>query len=175
MIKFGFIGTISEHKGLHVLVEAFNAISEEKASLQIYGDLSWFPAYSAKLRKMATSPVIFFRGPVPNDTVADILSGLDVLVVPSIWFENSPLTIHEAFLAGIPVITSNIGGMADLVTDRVSGLLFEVSNSQSLTNTIEELVQSETLLDQLRDGIPTVKSIEENGLEMEQRYQQLLN
>ena len=47
-----------------------------------------------------------------------------MLVVPSIWWENSPLTIHEAFLAGIPVITANAGGMAEFVRQEISGLLF---------------------------------------------------
>lgn len=173
-ICFGFIGTISEHKGVHVLVEAFNRIAEEEAELHIYGELSWFPEYSTKLRKAAISPAISFKGAIPNSSVADILSNIDVLVVPSIWFENSPLTIHEAFMAGVPVITSNLGGMADLVEDQKNGLLFEVNNPDSLANAIQKLVDSETLLDQLRRGIPAVKSIQENGMEIEQIYQQLL-
>ncbi len=174
LLKFGFIGTINEHKGVHVLVEAFNSLPKEKAELHIYGDLRWFPAYSSKLKKMATSPAIFFKGAIPNNVVADILADIDILVVPSIWFENSPLTIHEAFLAGVPVITSNIGGMADLITDHTNGLLFNVNDSGSLSSVIKELIESDTLLDQLRQGIPPVKSIEENGQEIENLYKQLL-
>jgi glycosyltransferase involved in cell wall biosynthesis len=174
LIRFGFIGTINEHKGVHVLVDAFNSIPKEKAELYIYGDLSWFPAYSAKLEKMATSPAIFFKGAIPNTVVPDILADIDILVVPSIWFENSPLTIHEAFLAGVPVITSNIGGMADLITDHTNGLLFEVNDSASLSSVIKELIESDSLLDLLREGIPPVKSIQENGLEIEKLYKQLL-
>jgi glycosyltransferase involved in cell wall biosynthesis len=173
-IRFAFIGTINEHKGVHVLIEAFNNILEEKAELFIYGDLSWFPEYSTKLQKAATSPTISFKGAIPHDSVANILTDIDILVVPSIWFENSPLTIHEAFMSGIPVIASNLGGMADLVTDRKNGLLFEANNSDSLAETIQELVNSETLLNQLRLGIPTIKSIQDNGVEIEQIYQQLL-
>lgn len=173
-IRFGFIGTISEHKGVHVLVEAFNKIPENKAELSIYGNLNWFPEYSGKLRKMARSPAIFFKGTIPNNAVADLLTQIDILVVPSIWFENSPLTIHEAFMAGVPVITSNIGGMADLVTDGVNGLLFTVNDSQQLSDCMLKLVESAGLLNTLRQGIPPVKSIQENGQEMERIYQQLL-
>ncbi len=173
-LRFGFIGTISEHKGVHILVEAFNSISEERAELHLYGDLSWFPDYSRRLQKAARSPSILFKGAIPNDQVAATLATIDVLVVPSIWFENSPITIHEAFLAGVPVITSNLGGMADLVDDRVNGLLFEVNNGNSLSTAIQELIQSRELLEQLRRGIPTVKSVEENSTELTQIYKKII-
>ncbi len=174
LVRFAFIGTLCEHKGVHVLIEAFNQVPENKAQLHIYGNLDWFPEYNSRLRKMVTSPAIFFEGLIPNDEIATILSEIDVLVVPSIWFENSPLTIHEAFMAGVPVITSDIGGMADLVTDGVNGLLFAVGDSTELTKAMMKYIESENLPDQLRNGIPAVKSIEENGREMEEIYHQLL-
>lgn len=130
---------------------------------------------TSKLRKMATSPSIFFEGIVPNNKIATILSRIDVLIVPSIWFENSPLTIHEAFMAGIPVITSNIGGMADLVTHGVNGLLFNVGDPRELKKAMLKIIESDTLLKTLRKGIPPVKSIQENGLEIEQLYKQLIS
>ena len=174
IIHFGFIGTISEHKGLHVLINAFNPIPEDKADLKIYGDPSWFPLYSARLKAMIRSSAISLEGTVPNNMVSQVLSDIDVLIVPSVWFENSPLTIHEAFLAGVPVIASDFGGMRDLVTDRVNGLLFEVNNPKSLQKAIEQIVYSEDLLSRLSKGIPRVKSIEENGKEMEDLYSSLL-
>ena len=173
-IRFGFIGTIAEHKGLHVLISAFNSIPTEKADLKIYGDLGWFPHYSARLKAMTRSAAITFEGPVPNDTVAQILSEIDILIVPSIWFENSPLTIHEAFLAGVPVIASDFGGMRDLVTDHVNGLLFKVNNPESLRKAIEEILGSKELLSRFSRNIPKVKSIKENGQEMERLYSGLL-
>jgi glycosyltransferase involved in cell wall biosynthesis len=172
-IRFGYIGTINEHKGVHVLVEAFNEIPKEKAELHIYGDLTWFPEYSAKLKRMATSPAISFKGVIAHNFVATVLADIDILVVPSIWFENSPLTIHEAFMAGVPVIASNIGGMADLITDRTNGLLFKVNDACSLSSVMRELIESDTLPDHLCKEIPPVKSIQENGLELEQIYNQL--
>jgi len=175
LVRFGFIGTLCEHKGVHVLIEAFNKIPAKTAQLHIYGNLDWFPEYNSKLRQMATAPSIFFEGIVPNNEIATTLSAIDVLVVPSIWLENSPLTIHEAFMADVPVITSNIGGMADLVTDGVNGLLFDVGDSGELTEAMLKIIESDTLLKTLRKGIPTIKSIQENGLEMEQFYQQLLS
>ena len=60
------------------------------------------------------------------------LSRVDVLVLPSVWLENSPLVIKEAFAAGVPVVTSDLGGMAELVRRDVDGLLFEPGNADAL-------------------------------------------
>ncbi len=174
-IRFAFIGTLSDHKGVHVLVEAFNRIDQNKAELHIYGDATWFPHYFSSLEKAADPSLVSFKGPVPNNAVAELLTSIDVLVVPSVWFENSPLTIHEAFMAGVPVITSNLGGMADLVTDGVNGLLFSAGDSQDLAGKIKKLIESDSLLDTLRQGIPAVKTIDENSREIEFLYRQLLD
>ena len=54
-----------------------------------------------------------------------MFDSFDVLVVPSIWLENSPLVVHEAFMFGVPVIGSRIGGTADLIQDGINGFLYE--------------------------------------------------
>ena len=173
-LRFGYIGTISEHKGIHILVEAFSQLPEKEATLEIYGDLDWFPSYSKQLKSAANSSGIRFHGAAANEAIPDILNRIDILVVPSIWFENSPLTIHEAFLAGVPVITSNLGGMADLVTHQVNGLLFEVGNTDDLAEKMSLLIAQPDLVGQLQQSIPKVKSIKENGAEIEALYHRLI-
>jgi len=173
-IRFTFIGSPVVHKGVHVLVEAFNGIVDDRAELNIYGDLSLQPEYSYPLQKSAKNPNIHFRGRFENDKIADVLSNTDVLVVPSIWFENSPLTIHEAFIAGIPVVTSNLGGMADLVQDGVNGLLFKVGNAADLRSKILSLIRDRGLIQRLSQGIPKVKTIEEDARFIEGLYLKLV-
>ena len=173
-LRFTFIGSPVIQKGVHVLVEAFNAVNDPKADLNIYGDLSVQPEYSAVLVKMAKNPNIHFRGRFENEKIGEILSNTDVLVVPSIWFENSPLTIHEAFIAGIPVITSNLGGMADLVKDGVSGLLFHVGDAEDLRAKILSLIKDPALMERLTHGMPTVKTIEEDALFIEGLYAKVI-
>ncbi len=172
--RFGYIGTLVPHKGVHVLVEAFNGMPQDKAELEIYGDLTWFPGYVARLKSLKKSPAISFMGGFDNRDISRILSRLDVLVVPSVWFENSPLTIHEAFMSGTPVITSNIGGMAELVEHKKSGLLFEVGDSKDLRRKMELIVNEPGLLKALKNGIPKVKTIEQDAADMEKRYESLL-
>jgi glycosyltransferase involved in cell wall biosynthesis len=68
--------------------------------------------------------------------VIELMQGMDWIVVPSIWWENSPVVIEEALIAGRPIICSNIGGMAEKVEDGKFGVHFEVGNAADLSATI---------------------------------------
>jgi GT2 family glycosyltransferase len=99
---------------------------------------------------------------VSHDRVVHSLQSIDVLVVPSIWPENSPLVIREAFLAGIPVVASAIGGIPEAVTDGRNGLLFRPGDVEELHRVLVRLVEEPALLPTLRAGIPAVQSIEDD-------------
>jgi len=173
-LSFGYIGTLVEHKGVHTLIAAMNRLDPGTGALHVWGDATYFPDYSARIEELARHPGIHFEGAFDNKDVARILARVDVLVVPSLWFENSPLTIHEAFLAGVPVITTDLGGMRDLVQDGVSGLLFARGDDEDLARRMRELLEDPPLLERLRKGIPAVKTIEEDARWMEERYALLL-
>jgi glycosyltransferase involved in cell wall biosynthesis len=140
-VVFAYIGTLVEHKGVHVLVEAFNAIDPAAAELRIYGDPQVFPQYTVRLRALATHPRLSLVGGFDNRDIARILAEVDALVVPSLWFENSPLTIHEALLAGVPVIASNLGGMAEYVEHGRTGLLFRTGDVEDLRERLEWFIR----------------------------------
>jgi glycosyltransferase involved in cell wall biosynthesis len=165
-LRLGFMGTLVEHKGAHVLIEAMNLLADTSATLDLFGDLTIFPAYAQRLKKLCRNPRVNFRGRFENPDAGKILSSLDALAVPSLWFENSPLTIHEAFLARVPVVASNLGGMAELVTDNVSGLTFQAGDPADLARALRRLITEPGLLDRLRQGVPPVKTIKENVSEL---------
>ncbi|HUT53880.1 MAG TPA: glycosyltransferase [bacterium] len=167
--RLGFIGTPVEHKGVHVAVEAMNHLMDTNAELIVYGDLTWFPAYARRLKRLAKNPRVSFRGRFENRDAARILAGLDALIVPSLWCENSPLTIHEAFMAGVPVITSDLGGMAELVKNG-GGTTFKTGGPADLAAVIRALISEPGKLESLRLSIPAVKSIEENAEELLHYY-----
>jgi glycosyltransferase involved in cell wall biosynthesis len=174
-VRFGFVGTLVAFKGAHLAVEAFHRLPEDaNAELRIYGDLETFPPYTETLRARLRDPRCRLMGRFENAKVAEILASLDVLVVPSVWYENSPLTIHEAFLSGVPVIATDLGGMADLVEDGVNGLLFERGNAESLARKMEQLVREPATIRRLADGIGEVKTIEEQAREVEAIYEELI-
>ncbi len=172
--RFGFIGTPVRHKGVHVLISAFNAI-RSGATLELYGNFAHDRAYAARVRAMIDNPAIKIEGAFDNEHIAAVLARFDALIIPSIWYENSPLTIHEAYIAGVPVIASNIGGMAELVAHDETGLQFEVGDASDLRAKLELLIAEPERFARYRRKIDEIhiKSTVENAEEIEQYYQTL--
>jgi glycosyltransferase involved in cell wall biosynthesis len=90
------------------------------------------------------------------------MSNVDWVIVPSLWWENSPLVIQEAFHFGRPVLCSDIGGMAEKVTDGVNGLHFRVGDAVSLAETMRRAVETPSLWQRLHDGISPVYGMAEH-------------
>lgn len=175
-VRFGFVGTLIPSKGVHVLVAAFRQMPPGRAELKIFGgaaEFEGFPDYFENLQRQAQGLPIEFRGKFANKEIGRVLSEIDVLIVPSIWFENAPLTIREALLAQIPVITADRGGMAESVQDGVNGLLFEMGNPKSLANAMLRLVEEPALLEELGSAETPVKTIADNARELEEIYARL--
>ena len=176
-VRFGYVGTWMPSKGVDVLVEAFSQLDPKTATLDIHGfavNYHGIDDFEDRLRTLAgDSEHIRFRGAFEPPQLVDILEEIDVLVVPSVWYENAPLTIHEAFLAGIPVVTSDHGGMRELVEDGVSGRTFRPADSRSLRRTLQELIDSPESIGNLRAGIPQVRSIEDDATSLYELYAEL--
>jgi glycosyltransferase involved in cell wall biosynthesis len=103
-----------------------------------------------------------------------LMRDIDWVVVPSIWWENSPLVIQEAFLNNRPVICSNVGGMAEKVTAGINGLHFRVGDPTSLAAVIREAVQAPATWDRLRRGIPSIYRLDEQVAELRETYRSVL-
>ncbi|MDP6423691.1 MAG: glycosyltransferase family 4 protein [Planctomycetota bacterium] len=172
-VRFGFVGTIAEWKGVHLIVEAMNGLPVEGVECAIWGVLEYFEDYVAQLKRDARHPGISFHGRFDNAQVAAILGDIDCLIVPSLWFENSPITIHEAFLAGVPVIAGDRGGMAESVEHGVNGLHFSMHDSSDLQRQMQRVLDEPGLLERLSD-FPEIKDIATDASLMEQRYRTLL-
>lgn len=136
-LEIGFIGTLAPHKGCHILVKAFNQLPENTAVLKIYGSAQDFPDYYDALLSLADgNESIFFCGTFPNASINTIMHELDVLVVPSVWYENTPLVIYSAQAAQCPVIGSDLPGIASVIKHKYNGLLFEAGNVDALIEQI---------------------------------------
>src|SRR5262245_36700584 len=171
--RFGFIGTLSEPKGVHLLVDAFSRTTGD-ASLSLYGELGWFPDYVAALRARAGADArVRFAGRIAPDQVRDVLADIDVLVVPSLWYENSPLTIREAYLARVPVITTDLGGMREHVREGAGGLLFPWNDAERLRRHLQALIDDPRRIDQLAAALPPVRSIDDHADEIASLYVRL--
>ena len=176
-LRFGYIGTIIPSKGLHILIEAFNKIKNNNISLKIYGPaLSYdgFEDYFQRLQRMVSNHSIRFMNKYENRELANILSDIDVLIIPSIWYENSPLTIKEAFMADIPLIASNIGGMAEHIQNNQNGYLFRSGDQRDLYKKIRKFIDQPDLIRKFSKNITPVKTIEKNAKEIEDSYLSLI-
>ena len=139
-----------------------------------FGDLDVFPDYSSRLRREAADLPVRFAGAFDRDRVADVYAQFDVLVVPSLWLENSPLVIHEAFMAGVPVVGARIGGIPGLVEDGVNGLLYEAASPDDLARVLRRLIEHPALVRELSGRVPAVKSIGQDAEEWEAIYAALV-
>jgi glycosyltransferase involved in cell wall biosynthesis len=175
-LRVGFIGTLYEHKGPHVLISALRSAPELPVQAKIYGKQNEFPEYVEQLRALAAGDErIEFCGTFPNHQIGRIFTGLDCLVVPSIWYENTPLVIYSAQAAGCPVIASNLGGMAEAVHHNVNGLLFEPGDVDGLASLLRHLCSDRSILPRLSAKSIKPKSSGQYAAEVEAVYHRLLS
>ena len=172
-LRIGFVGTLTWHKGAHVLLEAARAL-RGAFEIRIAGDRAVFPDYAAELTRLAEGLPVTFTGRFERAGAAAIYDALDVLVVPSLWPENSPLVIHEAFMSGVPVVGARTGGIPELVTDGVSGLLFDAGRPASLAAALQRLVDAPALASALGARCPAVRTLDQDAREWEARYEAVL-
>ncbi len=171
--RFAFLGSLVRHKGLHILLEAFCQMPPD-AILEVCGPAEADPSYVQGLRDRYQHPGISFRGRLKNNRVAPFLAEVDCLVVPSIWCENAPLVIREAFLAGVPVLASRLGGHVELLASG-GGLLYEADSPAALGCCLRRLSEEPNLLRELANGIPSVKSVATHAAELEEIYRDVIS
>lgn len=176
-LRVGFIGTLLDHKGAHVLVQALRSLPVDvPLELKIYGDAGQFPGYAAKLRQLAGGdPRIAFCGTFPRREIGEVMRGLDVLAVPSLWHENMPLVILHAQAAGCPVAGSRVAGIAEAVRHEEDGLLFEAGDAAALAGILRRLAVDRALLDRLTAAAPNPKSAGEYADELAEIYRELVS
>ena len=182
---FGYIGTHIPAKGVHHLIQAFGELTG-RPRLRIWGRDRG--AETAGLKRMAQAldgdagNRVEWMGEYRNQNIIpDVFDRCDAIVVPSIWAENSPLVIHEALQAGVPVITADYGGMAEYVGHEENGLLFSHRSPSSLAAQMQRLADAPEWAQALGrrgylqsdDG--SVPDIAEHALAVEGIYANLLS
>jgi glycosyltransferase involved in cell wall biosynthesis len=177
-LRIGYLGQFAPHKGVHVLLAAFQKLVKHTRSceLVLHGNLPNNSPYERKLLEIARrEPAIRFAGPYPNHQVGQVLNGLDAIVVPSIWYENRPTVILEAHAAQTPVVAARLGGMAELIRHDENGLLFEAGSVEDLTRQLQRLLDELDLLSRLRSGIQPVPAVEEEIARLTSIYESLIS
>ncbi len=169
-LRVGYLGALAWQKGVDVLVAAFNRLPADAAELLVYGDPRPFPDYARRLTALARHPRIQFRGPYVADDRWDILSGLDLVVIPSVWPETSSLVAQEAFAARRPVIASRVGALRDRVQDGVNGYLVPPGDVDALADVLARLAADPAALAALQSGVTLPRTLDDHVQALEEVY-----
>ena len=165
-VTFGFFGQISRLKGINVVLDAADQLleSDDSIRIEVHGDYSSQPEQFQRdfQERLAAAPKNFnYLGPYDNKRVNGLMQSVHAVLVPSIWWENSPLVIQEALANRRPVICSDIGGMAEKVRDGVDGFHFQAGSGWALAGLMRRLAADRTLLTSAHAAIASPPSVAE--------------
>ena len=171
-LVFGYAGGLAYHKGVHVLLKAFNDIKNDKVKLVLWG--AGQEDYVSMIKEMAqTDPRIIFYGSYSSEQLGDVFNSMDVLVTPSICYESYSLVLHEALASNVPIIASDLGGMSEEIEDGYNGFTFSAGNSIELKNKMELIINDITILNKIKNNIRrnvVVPTIEQESYSYYQIY-----
>jgi glycosyltransferase involved in cell wall biosynthesis len=177
-LRVAFLGTLAPHKAPHLLLQAWQRLAPElraRAELALYGPFQHNHVYIAELERLAEAAGAKLAGPLARSDVPRTLCNTDLLVVPSVWYENSPLVIVEGIATRTPMLVSDLGGMAELVVPGQSGYHFKVGDVDDLTKRLGELIGDRTLLDRLYHEPEPIKSVARDAEQVEELYFEALD
>jgi glycosyltransferase involved in cell wall biosynthesis len=178
---FGYFGNVNPYKGVRVALDAARRLTqagETDFTLEIHGGMPFqTDAFKAEIEAAiaAGGGRVTHHGPYRREDIARRLAGVDWAIVPSIWWENAPLVIQEAFQQRRPVLCSDIGGMAEAVRDGRDGLHFRAGDATDLARVMRRALDDRDLWDRLYDGIPAVVTMADSAAEHGALYHDLLS
>jgi glycosyltransferase involved in cell wall biosynthesis/SAM-dependent methyltransferase len=175
-LTLGYLSYLAFHKGAHILLEAYIRAKAPNVSLLMYGDTSADKDYFNQLKAIAKDTgTIEFPGRYSYEDLTTIINNLDVVVLPSLWWENSPLVLLRSLAQDVPVITSNLGGMTEIIKDGINGFAFEIGNPEDLAKIIKKISDNPAILNALKQQITHPPRIEEESFEYDCLYQSLIS
>jgi glycosyltransferase involved in cell wall biosynthesis len=139
----GFAGALQPHKGPHLLVQAVRDLGWTEARVRIAGGGD--ARYERRLRELARGLNVEFVGRIAPAQMPLFLGSLDLLVVPSLWPENLPIIVLEAYASRLPVMASDVGGIAELIEDR--RFLFSTGSADQLSARLADWRQHRTTVE----------------------------
>ncbi len=165
--RFVALGQLSRRKGTLVLLDAIRLLpGKVRKSIRVelhgsaqYAEDEFHSQFASALVDLKGT--VTYCGSYASRSVGEILRRSGWLIVPSIWWENSPIVIQEAFAAGRPVICGDIGGMAEKVRPGVGGIHFRVNSAADLAARMEQCATNPSLWKQLRSTLPRPPAIDE--------------
>ena len=176
-MRFGFFGQVNPFKGVDVFLEAIRRLErsdQRKIEVTIHGGgvETWPELFQDQIAELAkkTEGCVRFHGKYEAEDLSALMTEVDWVVMPSIWWENSPVVIQEAFHHCRPVICSNIGGMKEKVRDGIDGVHFAVGNPGSLARVIESIIDGDVTTSDFHPNIVQPVTVVEKANEHLELY-----
>lgn len=160
-LRIGFLGGVTKHKGVHLLLDATENL-DKGCEVHLFGD-SADRAYVRDIRARARAQGAHWHGAYDREDLPRILGEIDVVVVPSLWSENAPFVIREAFAARRPVVVSDTEALAESVRHGVDGLVFAQGDREALHHALAHLAQDPEFFLHLAKNAPAVASIDQEA------------
>jgi len=176
-LKVAFLGRSDPTKGADTLIKALRINSDLNIKLDIYQSVQdkQITSYHKYLKSLAENDNrISFFSFIKSEEVVTLLKGYDLLAVPSRVRETGPLVVLEAFAAGIPVIGSNLGGIAELVEHGTNGILVAPDDETAWSEQLRKLYEDKQLISKLRTGVRFPRTMREVAEEMDALYVEMI-
>lgn len=174
-LRFGYIGPLEPHKGAHLPLEAFALLAPGVATLAYWGprpaEHMATPYARRILRRLTRTPGAHHQGSFTPEKAPAILASMDVLIVPSLCYENTPTVIYEALASGTPVIASDQGGMRELVQTYRGGWLFPRGDARALARLMAQLAADRESLRRAAEAILPVPDFAAHVDQVSRLYQ----
>jgi len=175
-LRVGFLGTLAPHKGPQLLLEAWSRLPASLracAVLELCGRRPSDTAFARRLEQLAAAAGAALPGPLARSEVPSWMASLDLLVVPSAWYENAPMVILEALAVRTPLLVSDLGGMAELVEPGQNGACFPVGDVGALATALASLLEQPERLAQLYPQGSVALDLAANTRRLDQLYREL--
>jgi glycosyltransferase involved in cell wall biosynthesis len=172
-VRVAFFGRLDTTKGVDTLISALAARPNLNVALDIYSPppTDATHAYASKIEMAASADArIHLCAPLAENDVITAMARYDLIAVPSRWLESGPLVVLEAFAAGIPVLGARLGGIAELVSDGVDGVLAPHDDIEAWACALDALASDRGRLAQLRGGVKPPRTMEDVADDMVRLY-----
>lgn len=165
--RFAYFGQINPFKGIDIILEAFTQLPikyRKLVTLDIFGSALdvQTPEFQSKIHTLLKKldGTVHLHGPYEPHEMRNLMTEVDWIVMGSVWWENSPLVIQEAFKFGRPIITPDIGGMAEKVKPGFGGLNYRARDSISLKNQVIKIIEDPTIYENVLCRAPKYSTID---------------
>ncbi len=170
-IVLGYVGTISQAKGADVILRAVVATPDARLCLDMVGPLSGDTLFAEEMQAIAASdPRVRLRGAVPASQVPAVMSGFDLLCLPSRMPETFSLAMHEGFAAGLPALVGDLGYPARVVSEAGCGAVLPDGDEIAWADAIGRIADDPSVLDDWRSRLPLPARVEEETFLYGQLY-----